>query len=175
MFKKFIPFAYAKSIFDVNIDFFKYLNIKTLLVDLDNTLDSYKCYTPSARVINLKKQLDANEIKLIIISNNRGKRVKCYADSLGVPYLSSTHKPFKKRLAMYLANNGIKNDESMLVGDQLITDVMLGYNAKINVLLCEPIVKEDQWTTRFNRLIDRPIRRYLKNHNKLMIWSDKYE
>ena len=40
MLKIHIPYAHASSIFDIEMDFFKKEGIKTLLVDLDNTLDS---------------------------------------------------------------------------------------------------------------------------------------
>jgi len=62
----------------------------------------------------------------------------------------------------------------MLVGDQLITDVLAGRGAHIRVILTEKIVKEDQWTTRFNRLLDYPIRRYLSKKGLLPDWRNKY-
>ncbi len=171
MFKRFIPFAYGKNIFEVDVKFFKRHNITTLLVDLDNTLDSYKAHSPSSRVLALKDKLDLAKIELIIISNNKEKRVKPYADALGVKYLSSAHKPFKKRVLNYLMSQKIDKENVILVGDQLLTDVSLARNAGLRCLLVDPIVKEDQWTTHFNRLLDRPIRAYLKKAKLLKSWE----
>ena len=53
---------------------------------------------------------------------------------------------------------GYQKEEVILVGDQLLTDVFCGHNAGIKVILTDPICDNDQWTTKFNRLIDRPIR-----------------
>ena len=171
MFEKYIPDAYAKSIFDVDINFFIKHNFKTILVDLDNTLDSYKANSPSTRVIMLKEALATHNIEMIIISNNKERRVNPYASKLGVRYLFSTRKPFTKRLLKFMNENNISKNETIVVGDQLVTDIRMAKKAKIFCLLCDPIVKEDQWTTHFNRLIDRPIRRHLKKHKLLKSWE----
>ena len=60
----------------------------------------------------------------------------------------------------------------MLVGDQMMTDVLAGKHAGIRVVLTEKIVKEDQFTTHFNRLIDRPIRRHHRKKGNLRNWRD---
>ena len=44
---------------------------------------------------------------------------------------------------------------------------MCAKNVGIKVILTEPITKKDQWTTKFNRLIDKPIRNYLRKHGYL--------
>ena len=40
-------------------------------------------------------------------------------------------------------------------------------------ILTDKIVKEDQPTTHFNRLFDRPIRRHLKRKGKLIDWRER--
>ena len=171
MFKRFIPDAYAKSIFNVDVNFYIKHHFKTILVDLDNTLDSYKSSSPSTRVIMLKEELASHNIEMIIISNNKEKRVNPYASKLGVRYLFSTRKPFTKRLLNFMNENNISKENTIIIGDQLVTDVRMAKKAGVFCLLCDPIVKEDQWTTHFNRLIDRPIRHYLKKHKLLKCWE----
>ncbi|MCH5171643.1 MAG: YqeG family HAD IIIA-type phosphatase [Erysipelotrichales bacterium] len=169
----FVPYCHATSIFDVDITFLKKINIKTILADLDNTLDSYKAMNPSLRVFDLKRKLEEVGIELIVISNNKEKRVKPYASALSVRYLYSTHKPLSKRLIKFLDSNNIDKNSVLFVGDQLLTDVVMCNNARIKVMLTEKIVKEDQWTTHFNRLIDCPIRHLLRKKNKLVDWKEK--
>ena len=78
MLKRFIPFAHAQSIFEIDLSFYQKLGIKYVFVDLDNTLDSYKQATPLEPAKKLKEDLENAGIELIIVSNNRGKRVqKC--------------------------------------------------------------------------------------------------
>ena len=98
MFKRFIPFAHAQSIYEIDIDFFKQSNVTLLLIDLDNTLDSYRLHEPTERAINLIKKIKEAGITPIVVSNNTAKRVGHYAESLEVDFLSSAHKPFSKRI-----------------------------------------------------------------------------
>ena len=73
-----------------------------------------------------------------------------------------------------LDEKGVKAEETMLVGDQLMTDVLAARGAHIRVLLTEKVVKEDQFTTHFNRLLDRPIRKHLRKKGGLPDWRTKY-
>lgn len=159
--KRKIPNYYAKNVFEVPISFYKKIGVTTLLIDLDNTLDAYDVFTPSERVIKLKNELNNNNISLYIISNNTGTRVSMYSNELGVNYLSSTRKPFGYKLKKFILENNLDFDKCLLIGDQLITDVPCAIRTGIKVMLTDPITKKDQWTTRFNRLFDKPKRKRL--------------
>jgi len=174
MFDRFIPFAHAQSIYEISMDFFLKNNVKYLLIDLDNTLDSYRLYEPTERAVELIKTIKEAGIVPIVVSNNTGKRVGTYANHLGIEFISSARKPFSGRLKKVLKEKGIKPEEAMLVGDQLITDVLAAKGAHLRVVLTEKIVKEDQFTTHFNRLLDRPIRKHLRKKGKLPDWRTKY-
>ena len=174
MCKKFIPFAHARSIYEVAVDFYKQNGVSLLLVDLDNTLDSYRRHEPTEKAINILAEIKETGVEPVIVSNNREHRVKHYADGAGVDCLFSAHKPFSKRIRKFLEKKGVSADKVMLVGDQLMTDVLAARGAHIRVLLTEKVVKEDQWTTHINRLLDRPIRRHLRKKGKLPDWRTKY-
>ena len=45
--KRHIPDYYAQDIFSIDPSFFKKQGVRFLLCDLDNTLDSYRLYSPS--------------------------------------------------------------------------------------------------------------------------------
>lgn len=163
----FIPTFYSKDIFNVPTSFYQKIGIKYLLCDLDNTLDAFDTLYPSDRVFKLKEQLEQIGITMFIISNNKSNRVSKYAEALGIGYLNSARKPFKKRLVLFLKNQNIDLNEVLLVGDQLLTDVRCGRSAKIKILLTDPIVKREQPTTYINRTIDRPIRYVMRKRGIL--------
>ena len=125
--------------------------------DLDKELDK----------VDEENKLNKEGIELVIVSNNKEKRKGIYCTLLGVKGIFSCRKPFKKRISLFIKKLNYRKEEVILVGDQLLTDVQCGKNAKIKVILTEPIVKKDQWTTKFNRLIDKPIRKHLKNKGYL--------
>ena len=172
MWKRLIPFAHAQSIFEIDVSFYKNLGVKFILVDLDNTLDSYKTETPSKRVIDLKEDLLMEGIELIITSNNTGKRVTKYSRALGVRFMSKVGKPFSRKLLKKLRELKIQKHEVILIGDQIVTDISCANRAKIKSVLTEKLVEEDQPTTRFNRLFDNPLRRKLNKKHLLKDWRE---
>ena len=174
MCKRFIPFAHAQSIYEIPTDFYKRNGVNLLIIDLDNTLDSYRLYEPTERAINLVNEIKSTGVTPVVVSNNTAKRVGKYAKGLGIDYLCSARKPFSRKMRKFISSRGVKPEEAMLVGDQLMTDVLAAKGAHIRVILTEKIVKEDQFTTHFNRLLDRPIRAHLRKKGKLPDWRTKY-
>lgn len=174
MCKDLIPFAHASNIYEVDVLFFKELGLKYLFLDLDNTLDSYKQTTPTPKAVEFISKIRNLGIIPIIISNNRGKRVKMYSEALGVEFLSSSGKPFPWKVKKLIKTLNIRNEEVMLVGDQMVTDIRCGNGAKIKTLLVDKLVKEDQWTTRFNRIIEKPFRKHAFKKGKLVNWRTRY-
>ena len=170
MLKIHIPFAHDASIYEIDVDFFRKLGIKYVLTDLDNTLDSYRTKFPTEKAFELKEKLAEHDIELIIVSNNTGNRVSTYANGLGVRFFNSIGKPFASRLLKKLAKLNISKDEVIMIGDQVVTDITCANRAKIKSVLTDKLVKEDQITTRFNRLFDRPLRRALERKNLLKDW-----
>ena len=167
-------FAHATSLFEVDIDFFKENNVKVLLLDLDNTLDSYRLYIPTERSRAYIGKLIQAGITPFIISNNKGKRVSSYANALGVEYQHSTGKPFAGRMKKLIRAKGWNVDEMMMVGDQMLTDCGMANKTNIRMLLTDKIVKEDQWTTHFNRLFDRPLRKRAIKRGEMIDWRNLY-
>lgn len=170
--KNFIPTFHATNIYEVDPVFFKEQGVETLLLDLDNTLASYRATSASDRTKSYLAALAELGISLFIISNNKGPRVESYAASVNLPFLASARKPFIKRIKSFLSTNDIDVKTLMFVGDQLLTDVLVANKLGARVLLCEKLVAEDQWTTKFNRLIDRPLRRKLRRKSLLREWND---
>lgn len=168
------PFAVAKSIYDIDVEFFKKMGVEILLIDLDNTLDSYRLYHPTEKARRLMNELQENNIKPVIVSNNRGKRVSTYANDLDVEFLNSCRKPFPHKINAFIEKNGLDRNKLMLVGDQMMTDVAAGNRAGLRVVLTNKLVKEDQWTTHINRLFGRPIRKHQARKGRLIDWRIIY-
>lgn len=174
MCKRYIPTYHTKSIYDISPSFLKKINVTTVLVDLDNTLDSFKALAPRKEAYKLKESFEREGIKLIIVSNNKKKRVEPYASRLGVNYISSIRKPFSKRIKKVLSDLSLSKDNVIMIGDQTVTDICAANNSGLRSILTDKIVKEDQITTYFNRLFDCPIRMLLKRKNLLKEVGNDY-
>lgn len=168
--KNYIPFACATSIYDIEISFYKKLGVKTILIDLDNTLDSHKVELPSERAKEFVKTLKENKIDLIIVSNNFNRRVKAYADALGIHMTSMNLKPFPFKINRLLKEKGLKKEETILIGDQLLTDILAGNRAGLKTILVDPLTTDEQNFTRIRRIFERPKLKKLRDKKLLRDW-----
>jgi len=167
-------FAHAKTIYEITPDFYISNNVKTIFVDLDNTLDSYKLYHPKDQARKYVKMLHENNINIIIISNNRGKRVSTYANDLGIPYMANSGKPFGNRINKFIRAQNLNKDEIIFIGDQMVTDIGAANRVGIKAILTDKIVNEDQWTTHFNRILGRILRKKAIKKGQMIDWRERY-
>lgn len=169
---RYTPTYYSNNIFEINPIFFLRIKTPILLLDLDNTLDSWRTKTPSRRVVNYINQLKSLKIRPIIVSNNTSKHVKDYARVLEIECLTRVFKPFKRTLKKKLEQLAINPQDCLMIGDQLLTDIACGNALKIKTLLLEPLTKDEFISTHFNRIFDKHIRARLKKCGKLINWKE---
>ena len=169
--KRFTPTYYANNLFEINPIFFLRIKTNVLLLDLDNTLDSYKTNVPSKRVVDYIKQLKDLKIRPIIVSNNTSKHVKNYARALELECITKVFKPFAHVLRKKLNDLSINPQDCIIIGDQLLTDIACGNKLKIKTLLLEPITDVEFFITKINRNLDKHIRARLQKYGKLNNWK----
>lgn len=172
---KYIPSATSKNIYEIDPQFFIDIGIKNLIIDLDNTLDCYKSDTPNEEAKELIKKLLDKKLNLIIISNNTKKRVSKYAKELGINYISSACKPFRFKIKKYLKKNNLVYNQTILIGDQLLTDIKVANKLKIKSIFVEKLVESDQLTTRFNRFFEKRIKEKLLKKDILIDWRKLWQ
>lgn len=169
--KKSAPTAVSKSIFEIDVDFFKRHGFKYILSDLDNTLDSYKTTTPSLRVLELVRKLKEENITLIIVSNNSEERVSKYSSG-EIKYLSRAGKPFKKKIESFLKDSNISKEEVLLIGDQLFTDIKVANKLGIKSILVDELTNKNQFISLFNKTRQKIAIKRLKKKNMLRNWKE---
>lgn len=150
-----IPFAIAKSVYDIPLSYYKDNGIEYIFLDLDNTLASYKDKTPSKEAKDLIEAMKLEGYKVAIASNNTNKRVTDFAKDLNIPAYCNLRKPFGGPLKKVMEKEHIDPAKAMLIGDQIMTDVYAGNRAGIKVVLCEPLTKLDPIWTKINRFLGK--------------------
>jgi HAD superfamily phosphatase (TIGR01668 family) len=163
----FVP-EYRFDTFDMaSADFLSEIGVKGIILDIDNTLEPYENAKPGARVTLWLDSLRKNGIKASIVSNNGKERVELFNKDLGLPAYYKAKKPFKKNLFRAMADMKTNPQETILMGDQVFTDVWAAHNAGIKAILVPPIKDKRDVFTRFKRLLERPIiKKYEKRKNK---------
>ena len=177
MLKKLIPDYYFKSVYDIPFEELYEQGFRLILTDLDNTLISYKQTLPDDDLKALKKRVEDIGFEFILVSNSRKTRVDNFATAYDIPYVKFSTKPLKrglKKAKNKVAKKKYKNEEILVLGDQLMTDVLGGKRCKYKVALIEAIDKgTDIGPTRFNRKLEnfflkRIKKKYPEEYNKYL-------
>jgi len=114
--------------------------IRLVLADLDNTLAAYRVTQPPAEVAAWKEELKAHGIQLFLLSNSRKPgRAQKFAEKLGIPYQGRSGKPRRAGYLRAMERMGVKPEETVMVGDQIFTDILGANNAGVIPLLVQPI------------------------------------
>ena len=152
---------------DVTAEFLLSLGIKGVLLDIDNTLEPYENALPGEHVIRWLNSLRARGISAAIVSNNGRERVELFNKEIGLPAYFKAKKPFKKNILRAMADMNTSPETTVLMGDQVFTDVWAAHNAGIRAILVPPIKDKRDIFTKFKRLLERPIiKKYEKRKNK---------
>ncbi len=172
MWKKFVPFALAENIYEIEPDFYKKYGIDTIICDLDNTLDAYYVLTPSNEATKLIKTLKDNGFRVIIISNNTNSRVEKYAKDINCEYVSLARKPFRAKSRKFIKHNNIDIKKAICIGDQVFTDVLFANRMKMKCILCNNLVEKDQFFTKINKFFDKHFRKRVLKKKLAKNWRD---
>ena len=163
----FVPEYRYNTFNEVTVDFLKSIGVKGIVLDIDNTLEPYEHPTPGEDVVSWLDSLRKNGISAAFVSNNDKERVELFNAELHLPAYYKAGKPFKKRIHMAIKDMGVLPEETVLMGDQVFTDVWAAHNAGIRAILVPPINDKRDIFTKFKRLLEKPIlKKYEKRNGK---------
>ena len=148
-------------------EFLTSIGVKGIVLDVDNTLEPYENAFPGEHVIAWFKTLFDAGISAAIVSNNNGERINLFNSKIGIPVFFKAKKPFKKNVLIAMRAIGTVKSNSVLMGDQVFTDVWAAHNTGIPAILLPPIKDNTDAITKFKRLLEKPfLRKYERRKNK---------
>ena len=155
MFERLYPDFRFNSIDDLTLDFFGENNIHFAVLDIDNTLVSYKTERADDRAKGFLDMLSKNGIKYAFVSNNHKKRVELFAKDFDAPFVSRALKPFAVGVKYAMLKIGAKKEETVLIGDQIFTDIYAGKRAGVKTVMVNPIEAKETPFFGFKRYFER--------------------
>ena len=148
---------------ELTVEFLKENSIKGVILDIDNTLEPYEHPTPGEHVEKWLGELRDAGIGCAFVSNNNKERVEIFNSTLNLPAFPKAGKPFKKNVVRAMKIIGSDKTNTVLMGDQIFTDVWAARNSGVMAVLVPPINDKKDVLTKFKRLLERPI---LKKYEK---------
>ncbi|MCI8349875.1 MAG: YqeG family HAD IIIA-type phosphatase [Oscillospiraceae bacterium] len=151
----FSPTWYFEKIEDVSPEFLRENGVSALILDVDNTLTTHDNPMPKAGVAVWLEKMRAAGITMMILSNNKVERVRPFAKALGLPCIPNGKKPLPDGIRRTLHAMGTQREKTIVVGDQVFTDVLAGKWSGLRTLLVEPIQPEATAFFRFKRAMEK--------------------
>jgi len=171
MLEIFKPTWMVESIYNISPEQLKHLGIEVVLTDLDNTLIAWNLPEATEQTVQWIQWMKDEGIRVVIISNNSGNRVEKVASILDVDFVPNALKPTKRGFKKVLNKIGYNKTNILMVGDQILTDIIGAYNIGIESVLVKPIMNSDAWNTRINRFIELRIMKLVLKKDPKMKWS----
>lgn len=166
----FKPRQYVASLRDIDPTALCDLGIRAVLLDLDNTLVSWRGSEIEPEMEEWVRAALEKGLKICIVSNTwRKRRIHAIAERLGIPYILRAGKPRRGSLRRAMEALASVPGETAVVGDQIFTDVVGGNRIGAYTILCIPMPGREFLGTRFVRNFETYLMRKLADQGHLVL------
>ena len=153
------PSCVCGKVTDISEALLRRLEIKGILLDVDNTLTSYSSKEPAEGTVEWAAALREKGYRIYIVSNNFRERVEPMARRYGFQFISFAMKPLPVGFLRAKGQLGVKSRNCLVVGDQIFTDILGANLCGMRSVLLEPIELEPGASFRVRRKLERPLRK----------------
>ncbi|MFC5651802.1 YqeG family HAD IIIA-type phosphatase [Paenibacillus solisilvae] len=156
MFERLLPHMRVNTIYNIDLHTLKQQGVRGIITDLDNTLVGAREALATPELVKWLDDVRDLGFKVVIVSNNNQTRVSKFAEPLNIPFVHAARKPANRAFHKALGLLNLPAEQTAVIGDQMMTDVLGGRRMGLFTILVSPIAPSDEGVmTRFNRMIER--------------------
>lgn len=149
------PDTFLSSVLAVDFDELERAGVHNLLMDMDNTLLPRRTYTiPPEMKVWIQEARDRG-FRLGVISNNWHQTVFEVAATVDLPVVWKAMKPMPFAFIHARRRFGFARRETIVIGDQLITDIWGAHCSGMKSILVLPLVSYDLPHTLILRKVEK--------------------
>jgi len=148
------PTRFLRSVTGIDADWLRSQGIRALLLDIDNTLVSREAESATDEVKGWLSDLVKAGFKPCLVTNNWHRVVLQHASELGLPIVRKAMKPLPFAFIKALQILGVSRKQAVVVGDQMITDILGAHLAGMKSVLVLPLTETDLLHTRLFRKLE---------------------
>jgi len=162
-----IPDMLLENYTQVTVQLLQKRNIALLLCDLDYTLAPRSVAEPEEKLRSWLHCLSDAGITVMILSNNRsGRRVNRFCSELGIRYVGHAGKPSTRGYREAMTVAGVREEQTAMLGDKLLTDVLGAKRSGVYALMVEPLGGPVGAWNHMLHLLQRPFKALAKRRMK---------
>ena len=133
------------------------LGVRGLLLDVDGALKPHYDTQILPNVAAWIADLQHAGFKLAFFSNGLAQRIAPLAASVGVQVFANCCKPLPFECRRAIQEMGLEPQQTLIIGDQLFTDVLCGRLVGTQTAYVRPLSPEEPFYTSFKRPLERLI------------------
>ena len=141
----FLPRVMAERVTDLSAKWLTRQGVQLLMLDFDNTLIPYTTNEPTKAVLQWLVSVRQAGIVVCVVSNSRKRRVQDFCEKYGLACVTHANKPGKQGIRRCMALFSARPEQSMLVGDQIYTDVLGANRCGVRSVLVRSIHNHNFW------------------------------
>ncbi len=154
-FRRFSPVSALHSIEEIDLNALKESGKRLILLDVDNTLLPWKSYDISESTRAWVDRAKSLGFHFCVLSNTRHPdRLVKICEDLQIEFIRDKFKPSPRMFHLAIEKFQVSATESIMVGDQLLTDIWGANRANIDAIWVRKIAKKEFVGT---RLVSRNI------------------
>lgn len=161
MFEQWNPDAYYPNLAAVPARDLYAKGFRLVLLDIDNTLQKHGKHEPEPEAREQIDRFREAGFTVYILSNALPERAQNFGRTLPVPVIGKAGKPGTKGVLQALTDASASPEETLLIGDQLFTDIWSGTRAGVKTILVDPISRKEPWYIKLKRLGERFVKKKL--------------
>ena len=159
-----LPHQTVDTVYKIDLDALRREGVTGIITDLDNTLVGAREPLATPELVEWLDRVRSLGFLVVIVSNNNRTRVSRFADPIGIPFIHAARKPSNRSFRKALDLLGLRPEQTVVIGDQMLTDVLGGKRMGLRTILVTPIAPSDEGIfTRFNRIVERYALRRLRH------------
>jgi HAD superfamily phosphatase (TIGR01668 family) len=162
------PDVYVDALVSIDPGDLKAAGFEAVLLDLDNTMLPWKSSELPESTRGWVRRAKEVGLKLCIVSNTHyPRRLNKIAGELEVPSVDRALKPRKQGFMRALLLLDCAPDKTVVIGDQVMTDIIGGNAAGMLTVLVKPMHPKEFLGTKLSRVLESAILALLRARGEL--------
>jgi uncharacterized protein len=142
---------------DVPVALLQAWEIDGIALDLDNTIVPWHTSDVAPGVAQWVQRVREAGVKFCLLTNNYAPHVRRVGAALSMPVVRGALKPLPGAFAAAQRQLGTDSARTLVIGDQLFTDVLGAKAAGMRAIVVVPLGTREFPTTKLLRAFERPV------------------
>ena len=159
------PHMFSAGAMDIDFDALKESGYRFVIFDFDNTLEPWGASSISKEKRLLLNRVERLGMEVVLISNGKAGRLSKIDDELdSIRVMSRARKPLTFKVKRALRDFDVPSYKTVVVGDQLFTDIIMGNLLGAYTIKVEPISEREFFWTKLVRRVEGLLLSKMKKH-----------